>query len=242
MPAITTTIDRDQREGLYELVRNHLGSIEDFWVALERTRDFAKVERLGLEFAEDFRLLQDIGWGEEEARERFELTMAPHDLMEVLKRLRGEAVGILVESRSEADASHEDAETNRRFQLGYQACEKALADLDSRGPYDEPPPALGDIAPMSSPHPADSANLAAPAAQDIEDQRAVLAFLVEKHPAQLTISEVAHALYASPGDFKSEDAVERAIRDLVGGGLLHCHGSLVLPTRAALYFARLGME
>jgi hypothetical protein len=46
VPAITTTIDRDQRDGLYELVRNHLGSIEDFFVALERTKDFAKAEQL----------------------------------------------------------------------------------------------------------------------------------------------------------------------------------------------------
>jgi hypothetical protein len=30
MPDTTITIDRDQRGGLYELVRNHLGSIEDF--------------------------------------------------------------------------------------------------------------------------------------------------------------------------------------------------------------------
>jgi hypothetical protein len=64
VPSTTITIDRDQREGLYELIRNHLGSIEDFFVALERTRDFAKAERLGLEFAEDFRFLQDIGWAE----------------------------------------------------------------------------------------------------------------------------------------------------------------------------------
>ena len=69
MPGTVTTIDRDQREGLYELVRNHLGSIEDFFVALERTKDFAKAERLGLEFAEDFRLLQDIGWGEKDERD-----------------------------------------------------------------------------------------------------------------------------------------------------------------------------
>ena len=33
MPA-TTTIDRDQRQGLYALVRNHLTSIEDFWLAV----------------------------------------------------------------------------------------------------------------------------------------------------------------------------------------------------------------
>jgi hypothetical protein len=72
------------------------------------------------------------------------------------------------------------------------------------------------------------------AAQEIEDQRVVLTFVLGEHPTQLTIPEVAQALYAHPGDFKSEDAVERAIRDLVGGGLLHCHGRFVLPTRATL--------
>ena len=30
MPETTITIYRDQRDGLYELVRDHLGSIEDF--------------------------------------------------------------------------------------------------------------------------------------------------------------------------------------------------------------------
>lgn len=75
MPETTITIDRDQRGGLYELVRNHLGGIEDFWVALERTKDFATAARLGLEFGEDFRLLQDIGWSEDDVRDSFELTM-----------------------------------------------------------------------------------------------------------------------------------------------------------------------
>jgi hypothetical protein len=65
------TIDREERDGLHELVRNHLGSIEDFWVALERTKNFAAVERMGKEFAEDFRLLQDIGWSEYDARETY---------------------------------------------------------------------------------------------------------------------------------------------------------------------------
>lgn len=79
-------------------------------------------------------------------------------------------------------------------------------------------------------------------AQDAEDQRAVLGFILEQHPTQLTIAEVSQALYAHPGDFKSSDAVERAIRDLVGGGLLRCHGCFVLPTRAALYFSGLEIE
>jgi len=79
-------------------------------------------------------------------------------------------------------------------------------------------------------------------AQDAKDQRVVLAFLLEEHPTRLTISEVAQALYGNPDDFKTDDAVERAIRDLVGTGLLYCQGRFVLPTRAALYFSRLEME
>jgi hypothetical protein len=50
LPAKTITIDLDQREGLYELIRNHLGSIEEFWLAIQREKDFDEAERLGLEF------------------------------------------------------------------------------------------------------------------------------------------------------------------------------------------------
>ncbi len=57
----------------------------------EETRNYAKAERLGNEFTEDFRLLADIGWGEREDRESFELTTPAHDLMELAKRLHDEA-------------------------------------------------------------------------------------------------------------------------------------------------------
>lgn len=101
MPRITATIDRDQRDGLYELIRNHLGGIGDIWIALEENGDFATAERLGIEFGEDFRLLADIGWQAKDDREAFELTMPTHDLMEVLKRLHGEAEKVLLESGTE---------------------------------------------------------------------------------------------------------------------------------------------
>jgi hypothetical protein len=144
VPGTVTTIDRNQRKRLYELARNHLGSIEDFFVALERTKDFAKAERLGLEFAEDFRLLYDIGWGEEDERETFELTMPAADLMELLQRLQAEAVPVLVETGAEAESSRDDAETDRRFQLGYEVCNRLLDDLDprkaERGQADRPAP------------------------------------------------------------------------------------------------------
>ncbi|HEU4904600.1 MAG TPA: hypothetical protein VFT19_00580 [Solirubrobacterales bacterium] len=127
MPETTITIDRRQREGLYELLRNHLGAVGDLWVALEQTRDFAKAERLGLEFGEDFRLLADIGWAERERRERFELTMPPHDLTELLRRLRDEAAALLVEP----DDSPDDAETIERLRRGHAACEALLAQVEA---------------------------------------------------------------------------------------------------------------
>jgi hypothetical protein len=73
-------------------------------------------------------------------------------------------------------------------------------------------------------------------AEDAKVERVVLAFLLEEHPSQLTIPELSLALNADPG-FDSNDAVERAVRELVGAGLLYCSGRFVLPTRAALYFA-----
>lgn len=63
--------------------------------ALERDKDFATAARLGLEFGEDFELLEEIGWGEDEGRESFELTMPVHDLTELLKRLHDEAEQVL---------------------------------------------------------------------------------------------------------------------------------------------------
>lgn len=81
-----------------------------------------------------------------------------------------------------------------------------------------------------------------PATEDAKAERVVLAFLLEEHPAQLTIPEVSRALNAHPGGFSSDDAVERAIRELDGAGLLHCHNGLAVPTRGALYFARLELD
>ena len=133
MPNVTATIDRHQRDGLYELVRNHLGAISDIWIALEENEDFAVAERLGLEFSEDLRLLADIGWQQREERETFELTMPALDLMEVLKRLHDEAAAVLTESPGERASRKEDAETEARFQLGLDACEEVLVGLGREG-------------------------------------------------------------------------------------------------------------
>jgi hypothetical protein len=69
---------------------------------------------------------------------------------------------------------------------------------------------------------------------DARTQRAVLSLVLAEHPAQLTIFELAREVSRD-----ESDAAERAIRDLVGVGLLRCEGASVLPTRAALHFDRL---
>jgi hypothetical protein len=74
---------------------------------------------------------------------------------------------------------------------------------------------------------------------DAEAEFIVLSFLIDELPAQLTIPEVSRALNAASDAFGPRDAVERAIVALDGAGLLHCKSGFAVPTRAALYSARL---
>jgi hypothetical protein len=76
-------------------------------------------------------------------------------------------------------------------------------------------------------------------AEQLQAERAVLVFVLDEHPSQLTIPELCRALYAKPGDFESNDVIERAVRDLVSCGLLNCEGPFVVPTKAARCYARL---
>ncbi len=78
-----------------------------------------------------------------------------------------------------------------------------------------------------------------PLAEDRKVQAVVLEFLIDADPERLTIPELSLALNAGPAEFGAEDAVERAVRELVGAGLLHCSGGFVLPTRAARWCWRL---
>ncbi len=128
VPGTTTIINVEQRDGLYELVRNHLGSAGDLVDLLEQQKDWGRAEQLGLELAEDIRLMQDLGWGEDDGREGVELTMPPHDLMEVLQRLHGEA-GLVLGDREQSTA---DKETRLRFERGYHTCESLLDWLDPK--------------------------------------------------------------------------------------------------------------
>lgn len=78
-----------------------------------------------------------------------------------------------------------------------------------------------------------------PAVEDLATESAVLQQVLAFHPAQATVDELAREIAGDSPGFAERDAVERAVRDLTGAGLLHRHDAFVVPTRAALRFNEL---
>ncbi len=132
MPDTTTTISGEQRDALYQLVRDHLGGLNDVWIALEQTKDFAAAERLGLEFGRDFRLLEDLGWGGDDDREEVTLTMPTDELTQALRRLHEEAEAGLSGSPQERRSREEDEKADRRLLLAMDTCGELLAAIDEQ--------------------------------------------------------------------------------------------------------------
>lgn len=75
--------------------------------------------------------------------------------------------------------------------------------------------------------------------EDGKIQDAVLGLVLAEHPAQLTFPEIALEIGGDAADFADADAIERAVRDLIGVGLLHRSGILIVASRAALRFEEL---
>jgi hypothetical protein len=74
---------------------------------------------------------------------------------------------------------------------------------------------------------------------DTATESAVLASLLDLHPTQLTLDELIRELGGAQAGFAERDAIERAVRDLAGSGLVNRNDEFVLPTRAALRFSEL---
>ncbi len=78
-----------------------------------------------------------------------------------------------------------------------------------------------------------------PVVKDRNDQHAVLLHVLALHPIHLPVPDLVRELTAASGDFAEGDAIERAVRDLTGIGLLHCPGGLVMPSHAAIRFTEI---
>jgi hypothetical protein len=78
------------------------------------------------------------------------------------------------------------------------------------------------------------------AGEDTRVEAALLQRVLDLHPTQMTAAELVRDLAGEDADFGARDAVERAIRELTGAGLLHrADDGLLTPTRAALHFGDL---
>jgi hypothetical protein len=77
------------------------------------------------------------------------------------------------------------------------------------------------------------------ASEDAAVESAVLQRVLDFHPVQVTAAELVREVAGQSPDFAERDAIERAIRDLTGAGLLHSRDAFVIPTRAALRFSQL---
>jgi hypothetical protein len=74
------------------------------------------------------------------------------------------------------------------------------------------------------------------AAEDARDRAEVLREVLGLYPETLTLEELIRELTVASTEFSEHDRIQRAVRDLTAGGLLHRNGDLVFPTRAAVNF------
>jgi len=77
--------------------------------------------------------------------------------------------------------------------------------------------------------------------EDRACEAAVLHYVLALHPTPLTLADLVREL-GGDDDFGQRDAIERAVRDLAGCGLLHRSGTLVLPSHAAIRFEELSAD
>jgi hypothetical protein len=76
-------------------------------------------------------------------------------------------------------------------------------------------------------------------AQDAAIESAVLQQVLALQPTIVTVAELAREMGEADEGSAGREAIERAVRDLAGAGLLLRKDSLVLPTRAAVRFDEL---
>lgn len=73
--------------------------------------------------------------------------------------------------------------------------------------------------------------------EDDSTQAAVIREVLSTYPDPITLGELTREMTVASDTFGDRDRIERAVRDLIGGGLLYKRDDdLVIPTRAAVRF------
>lgn len=130
MSDVIAVITGKKREAVHELVIEHLGGLGDVRLAIDR-RDIETARRLAREFTEDFRLLDDIGWGRDE-RVAVPLTIPPGELTAIFNRLRVDAQSALAGSEDEREVRETDEAARERYELVLDAGAEVLIEIRGR--------------------------------------------------------------------------------------------------------------
>lgn len=125
---MSVTITRAQRDALYEEVLCDLTGVGDIYLCLDKG-DAEQARRLWERFEGQLRLLDEIGWGAVEPRERFSIELPD----EILVR----ALGWLQERAEQAVGSHisepkDGVEVAQRGLRVLGACRDVLGQLASQ--------------------------------------------------------------------------------------------------------------
>jgi hypothetical protein len=101
-------LDREQRDAIRRALLINLSGTGDIHIEI-MNRDWARARRFRMEFEDDMRLLDDLGWGDDEPGERFEITMEPTQLRRLITRLHHLATTELQQYLSRPLDDEEDA-------------------------------------------------------------------------------------------------------------------------------------
>ena len=87
---MAVTINREQRDAIYEEVLTDLSGVGDIWIAIDG-EDYDKAQEYRRRFEQDMRLLDDLGWDRDEDRQEFTLSMSAANLADAIRHLNRNA-------------------------------------------------------------------------------------------------------------------------------------------------------
>jgi hypothetical protein len=132
--ATATEITGEEGNALRAVILTHISGIDDLRMACE-AGDFAQAQRLGVEFGDELRLMEDLGWTSTVSDTAvLTLTMPPKQLRRVFTRLRSALTTLhTAEEREGAEAVEEARRFRERAQRVAEACDRVLGPVDDSG-------------------------------------------------------------------------------------------------------------
>lgn len=127
MRTLAAGITAEERDALHQHILSDLTGVDDLRLAFQG-EDFERASRLGIEFGDELRLMEDLGWGSPITGAAITLTMPPQQLRRVFTRLRADVERLRQdEEREEAEVEDQARDRRERAKRITQACGRVLS-------------------------------------------------------------------------------------------------------------------